>query len=106
MLCALEIADYLIHHAQAAFGLMGADLQIENSKHVLRWIERTKISRFTRSEVHNALQKKFSRVEDLKPALQVLVDRHYIRLEPSEKAPNRPSIRYSVNPKTHVGRAR
>ena len=34
--------DYLLQHAQAAFGKMGADIDIESARRVLAWIVREK----------------------------------------------------------------
>lgn len=99
MLSALEIADTLIPHALTIFRLMETDPEVENAKHVLRWIERGNLSHFSQREIHNALQRKFPRIEALKPALQILTERHYIRVAPREAVSHRPSVKYQVNPK-------
>lgn len=98
MLSALQIAETLSHHALAAFGIMGADLQIEDAKHVFRWICRERLAQFTKRDCHNALQSRFGRLSELEPALMVLKERHYVRLEPAQKVSHRPSVRYEVNP--------
>jgi hypothetical protein len=48
VLSAIRIAHYLIPHARAAFGQMGADERIGDALFLLRWIERTAVDHFAK----------------------------------------------------------
>lgn len=98
MLRAISLSKVLIEHAKASFGIMGQDPEIESARAVLRWIERTKCPRFTERDCHHALQSRFKRVKDLRPALQVLVEHHFIREAHRSPVPHRPSRAFFVNP--------
>jgi hypothetical protein len=98
---AITIARYLIPHARAAYAEMGADPKIAAAKFVLRWIEKSGGTDFTRRQAFEGTKSRFKEVAALDPALRVLEDHGYIRLEetPIEKRPGRrPSEKYLVNP--------
>jgi hypothetical protein len=75
---AIEIGRYLVPHAQAAYAEMGADPQIENAKHVLRWIKRDHVNEFTKREALRA-NRRFKKVTEIEPALELLEAHGYIR---------------------------
>ncbi|MGI8657233.1 MAG: YfjI family protein [Candidatus Limnocylindria bacterium] len=104
VLAALSIADYLIPHAQAAFGAMRADPRLEDARHVARWIRSTHREAFTRRDAHRAAEHRFATVEELLPALAELEARSYIRRQEPEPRPGRPSEAYEVNPAVLDGR--
>lgn len=94
----LDLAELLIVHAKAAFGMMGSDPVVSDAKFVLQWIIRNGTNSFHRSDLHKALHGKFPRVDRLIPALKVLAERHIIS-EPQERPTGRrPEIIYMVNP--------
>jgi hypothetical protein len=103
--------DYLLPHALAAFGLMGADERLEDAKAVAAWLgkqvsERSEESErgvvtVSRRDIHQAFRGRFKTVEDVDPVIRLLVDEGYLRPAPLEKreGPGRgPSPRYEVNP--------
>jgi hypothetical protein len=98
---ALDIAAVLSEHALAAFGLMGADPAIEGAKKVWRWVESTRFESFTARDCFQALKGSFRRMNELQPALDVLVERAYIAQAPNKERKGggrSPSPTYHVNP--------
>lgn len=99
VLDALQIAKALIPHAQVAFSMMSVDSTLDNAQIILQWIKRIKMASFSRRDCQVALRSRFPRVEGLKSALNILVERHHIRPVSSESAgPGRPSTQFEVNP--------
>jgi len=104
---ATGIGHYLIPHAQAAFSLMGADPETEKARAVLRWLERTTTTQFSKRDAFNALRAHFKKADEVDRALSLLADRYYIRPitpDPEEsRGPGRkPSPFYEVNPWVHA----
>ncbi len=99
---AVEIARYLIPHAEATMSLMQAkdDAGDDNARYVLRWIERHGRREFTKSEAQHHGKRRFPKAEDIDAPLAELTKRGYIRLKPAAPAgPGRPpSPAYEVNP--------
>jgi hypothetical protein len=84
--------DYLLPHARAAFGLMGADTKAETARAVWHWIaaEAVRLSeyseysesappRFSRRAIHQGNRRRFKTVDELDPMLQMLVREGYLR---------------------------
>jgi replicative DNA helicase len=98
---AIRVGEYLIPHALAAFGKMGADPELEGAKYLLGWIQRTGTRDFTKREAFQGTKGRFKRVRDLEPALAILEEHHYIRSRPRPErgGPGRPpSPTLEVNP--------
>jgi hypothetical protein len=101
---AIAIGRYLTDHALATFDLMGgADPTLDDARYLLAWIERNRVSSFTRRDLMVALPRgRFAKVDALDPPLTLLVDHGYIRpLPPPERpaGPGRPpSPAFEVNP--------
>jgi hypothetical protein len=98
MLRSLELIDALTPHAQAVFGLMGCDPEAEHAKAVLKWISQEAAPEFSERDCHHRFQRQFKRVDQLRPVLRVLIERHFIREAPLRPGPGRPSTRFEVNP--------
>ncbi len=101
---AVEIALYLIPHAEAVLNMMmpsekPAD---DDARYVLRWIERHGWQKFTKSEAQHHGKRRFPKAADIDPALAELTERGYIRPRPFETTgPGRPpSPTFDVNPAT------
>jgi replicative DNA helicase len=69
---AARLAGYLIEHARAVFGLMGADPRTDDARWLLDWISRTNQAQFSRRDAHQAARGRFRRATDLGPALTLL----------------------------------
>ena len=99
---AIEIARYLVPHAEAVLNMMQAKEASgdEDARYVLRWIERHGRREFTKRDAHQHGKRRFPKADAIDPALAELTRRGYIRLRPSEAAgsgrPSSPS--YEVNP--------
>lgn len=98
---AIAIGRYLIPHAKTAYAEMGADPQIENAKHLLRWIEKTGHRSFTKRDAHQAHKGRFKKVTEIEPALELLEAHDYIRarIDAAERRPGRKASQiFDVNP--------
>lgn len=99
---ALDLAAGLVGHALAAFGMMGADSEIEAAKHALAWIRRDQVESFTSRDCHRALRGRYPRAAQVQGALTVLEERGFIipKEPPVKGGPGRPASQaYIVNPK-------
>jgi hypothetical protein len=99
--CAIQIGHYLLGHAQVAYGLMGADPEIERAKFLLSWLTAQQKTSLTLRDLFQGTKGRFRRVEAMRPALAILVDRGFLRprVQPSHPGPGRkPSPVYEVNP--------
>lgn len=97
----LKLCDLLIPHAEAAFGLMGADEATSDAKTILRWIMSGQRESFTQRECLKRHEGRLKKVDRLKKALGVMIERHIISEAQSMETGHRPSIVYQVNPAIH-----
>jgi Protein of unknown function (DUF3987) len=99
---AVEIACYLVPHAEAVLNMMLAKEETadDDARYVLRWIERRGRRAFSKSEAQHHGKRRFPKADDIDPALNELTRRAYIRPKPAEvTGPGRPpSPAYEVNP--------
>lgn len=95
---AIELASLLIFHAKVAFGMMGSDPSVTDAKAVLKWLKYNNAQSFRRGDLHRALHGRFPRVDRLKTALNVLIERHIISGPEEKPTGRRPEIVYRVNP--------
>ena len=93
---AIEIARYLVPHAEAVLNMMLAseDTGDDDARYVLRWIERHGRREFTKSEAQHHGKRRFPKADDIDPALAELTRRGYIRpgaggSEPAPAVPRR-----------------
>lgn len=101
VLDAIKVAEYLIAHALIAFDAMECNPVAEGAKSLLNWISER--DQFSRREILQSHHRRFSTVEDIKPALDLLCDHEYIAELPAERTTRRgrPSgPKYIVNPRT------
>ncbi|MFA7270894.1 MAG: DUF3987 domain-containing protein [Sterolibacterium sp.] len=96
---ALDLCRLLIPHAEAAFGMLGADDTDADALSVLRWIRAGERQDFTRREAQRAMHGRFTKVERLERALSVLRDLYIISGEKKAATGGRASAFYLVNPK-------
>jgi hypothetical protein len=97
----VQIAEYLIRHALAAFRMIGSDPNIPLARKIIRWLTHHRISRITRRDLFRGMQGTFDSVEEIDPPLTMLMDYHYLRQLPSEerRGPGQqPSPIFAVNP--------
>ncbi len=104
MSAALEIGHYLVAHALAAFGYMGADPRLEAARRIGQWIVAGQHATFTKREAFRALrgQAMFPTVERLIAGLDALEDHGWVRQLATERRPGRPQNRYEANPAIFV----
>ena len=80
MNAALEIMAVFARHSLAALDMMGADPKVSAAQHVWKWVKRNRLPSFTVREAFNAHRGTFPRVQYLREALEVLVERGYIKV--------------------------
>jgi hypothetical protein len=99
---AVEIARYLVPHAETVLNMMHASEETadDDARYVLRWIERHGRREFTKRDAQQHGKRRFPKANDIDPALGELTQRGYIRLRPVEATgPGRPpSPTFEVNP--------
>jgi len=104
---AVEIARYLVPHAEAVLNMMLASEETadDDARYVLRWIERHGRREFTKRDAQQHGRRRFPKADDIDAALAELARRGYIRLRPVEASgPGRaPSPTYDVNPVAFAG---
>jgi hypothetical protein len=105
MTAAIETGQYLISHALAAFGMMGADPRLEAARRIGHWIVAGDHRAFTKREVFRALrgQALFPTIERLANGLAALEDLAWVRQLPADHGPGRPASRYEANPAIFAG---
>lgn len=96
---AVRLAKVLIPHAQAAFGLLGADAVDSDAQAVLRWARGKGEASFKLRDAQKAMQSRFTNVERLKKAMGRLAEMDCVRPF-TYKPPDggRPSAGYQLNP--------
>jgi hypothetical protein len=89
---AVAIGQYLIPHARAAFGEMGADPIVSDAVHVLAWLRDHPRPSFSRRDLFEGLKGRFRRVDALVPVLELLEGHGYLRRRPApeRQGPGRP----------------
>ena len=100
---ALKLSAILAEHALLVFGYMGTDKSLEAARKVWSWIERNRQVQFTARDCFQALKGTYKRMDDLNPAISVLIERYYIFEPNKEKKPGRPSRIFTVHPKICEG---
>ena len=95
---ALELATIISQHALAVFDLMGADITIEHSRKIMKWVERNRYKEFSKRNCFRDLQSTFPTASKMEDPLKILIERNYLK-EFTKETGGRPSIGYKVNPK-------
>ncbi len=98
---AVEIGQYLVPHAQVAFGMMGADPHIKAAQRILDWVMRHGLRTFSKRDAFNGNRGFFERAAALDVPLDILAERGFIRLRPIPPSGGQgrpPSPVWEVNP--------
>lgn len=102
---ALDLAQkFLIPHALKAFGMMAQIPEIENAKHVLKWIQTNGKATFTQRECHRSVHARIPTADQVRETLNELVQRNVINGPQTPKTGGRQPDIYSVNPKVLGGK--
>ncbi len=101
---AIGLAEYLIAHARAAFGLASQDPVTEQAGHVLVWIRAKGLRRFSKRDTWRALHGRewCTKAADVDAPMARLVEHGWIRSEPVVKTGGRDgSQTFAVHPRIH-----
>ena len=97
MYAATCIAEYLAANATAAYQVMGADDGAEDAKYILKRLAGRES--ITRTELTRLCRGRFTKSDEMDPALAILEDRGYIRTDENPVGyNNRRQIIYYINP--------
>lgn len=96
---ATRLGEFFSSHAEAAYQLMGADESQADAKYILKRLSSAQLSKVTRSELTRLCRGKFGKAEDMEAALNILVERRYLReIETDVGYNNRTQTAYFINP--------
>lgn len=98
MTSAIRIAECLERHAEFVYQAMGADESFQDAKYLWRRIDTAGTLEVSKRDIYHICKGHFRRVEDMTPALQILIERGYIRETEEKKERGRPSVKLLVNP--------
>jgi putative DNA primase/helicase len=99
---ALQLCRLLIPHAQAAFGLLGADAFDGDAAAVVKWARDNRLLSFNKSACQKAMEGRFRSVARLDKAIERLEQSDIAKVE---KVPNRharPTTNVRMNPKLFI----
>jgi hypothetical protein len=99
---ALQICRLLIPHAQAAFGLLGADSVDGDAAAIVKWARDGRHLSFNKSHAQKSMEGRFRTVARLDKAIERLEASDVCKVE---KVPNRgarPTTRVQMNPKLFI----
>lgn len=99
---AVALAEALIPHAVAAFGLMGAVDSETDADFVLAYIRRHRLEAVGRRDLQKAMEGRFRSLERLLVAIKLLQEWHVLGREERTRGTGRPSVFYVVNPRLFV----
>jgi putative DNA primase/helicase len=101
----LDLAEVLISHAKAIFGLIGEGQEDNDAKIILKWILSMKLKEFTQREAWQRFKSRFSTTERVTEALKELTGRHFISEPVAVTTGGRRPTLFKVNPVLFEGRA-
>lgn len=96
---AVQLAQLLIPHAQAAFGLLGTDGTDTDATAIVKWIRAGDLLEFTRREAQKAQEGRFRSIERLNKAMERLEHQDIVREFKRHNKGAPPTTAYHVNPK-------
>jgi len=96
---AVELAELLMQHAEAVFGLIGRDSVDVDARAVLDWARREVRDEFTQRDAQRAMSGRFATGERLDKAMQRLSSGDVVRRQTRANKGARPSTVFVVNPK-------
>ncbi|WP_166819883.1 DUF3987 domain-containing protein [Thalassoroseus pseudoceratinae] len=107
ILAAIELATYLIPHAEHAFDLMAANDSAaeDDARYILNWIKRHDKKEFTKTDAQQHGKRRFPKADDINSAIETLIHRNYLRQRPTDSSGRGrpPSPTYNVNPQVFHG---
>lgn len=96
---AVALARLLIEHAQAAFGLLGADAVDADAKAIMAWAQEGGRTSFKKSECQKAMEGRFRSVSRLEKAIERLELGDAAKVEKLMNKGARPTTMIRMNPK-------
>lgn len=95
---AITLARLLMEHTVTAYNMMGADAETKDAKSILEWLMAVRVTRFTKSEIINAMKNmQAGKKDNLKKALQLLVEYNVLSEAHVDYSTKKPTDVYFVN---------
>ena len=96
---AIALAEILEDHALLVFNLMGADPAMDDARKLLAWINRDQAEQFTKRDCWHDLRGKFKKVNDILPALDILLEtEHIVPIQSPRSGPGPKGEWFQVHP--------
>ncbi len=98
---AIALARYMVPHARVALQLMGGDQAVDDAKFVVERLKKDYVSTMLRSYLYDLSSARFKNSDDVDATLDLLVERRYLRPDPTTAIPGRlgrPPMSFEVNP--------
>ncbi len=96
---AIRLGEFFIAHALHAVGTASADPRLRLARRIAGWIRRRRLTEFSTKEAFDQTKNAaLKSVDDMRPALEILVERGWIRPTPAVGGPGRPSEKWILNP--------
>ena len=99
---AVRLCRLLIPHAQAAFGLLGADAVDTDAAAIVKWAREGRMLSFSRRECQKAMEGRFRAVSRLEKAIERLVLGDVAKIEKRQNKGAPPTTMIRMNPKLFV----
>lgn len=96
---AVDLCHLLIPHAQAAFGMIGADAIDNDARAIVAWVQEGRHRSFSKRACQRAMEGRFKSVARLDKALERLEQSDALRLEKTPNKGARASVLVRMNPK-------
>ena len=78
---AIELGEFFLAHAKAAFDCMGADPKVARAQRVLRYLAQKQIGEISRRDLYRQLATHFKDTDELDGTLEFLEERGYVRVD-------------------------
>jgi putative DNA primase/helicase len=99
---AVKVVHVFASHALSVFGLMRIDQTIVEALEIAAWAKTEQLQRFSGRDAFLRFQRRFERVNNMRPALALLIEHGYLRRSHAEQA--KKGEIFEVNPALLVGR--
>jgi len=99
IVCAIELGEYFIEHAKAAFGCLKSNAKQDDAKHLLEVLTRKRVVIYKKQDLWSAVKGKFHTSDLFDSALDELKVRGFVRVDKVKAQRGRCGTRIECNPR-------
>ena len=101
---AVALGRVLVDHAIAFHDLASVRPEVSKAKQVLSYLKKNKANETSVRNIHQSLRQRadFKSSQDVKDAMEVLIDNGWAYAKPHVGKPGRPSTEYFIHPSIHT----